>query len=235
MAKYSIKKDDFVMIIAGKDKGKTAQVIAINAAKHRVLVEGKDLNTVNKKAVKARKATDKGGLIEQPGSVDISNVMPICSACGKPTRVGRGEKDGEKIRICKKCGAELITKKASPARKGKAQKAETPDTGTTKATVRKRVKPAAEETAEVKEEAKAQPEAEVKAEPKAEAKAEVTEEVKAESKTEVAVEKKAPAKKTEPKAEATVKAPAKKADETKPAPAKKTAKASAADTPADKE
>ncbi len=134
MAKTNIKKDDYVMIIAGKDKGKTAQVIAINRDNNRVLVEGKGLETVNKKAVKARKASDRGGIVEQPGSVDISNVMPVCSACNKPTRVGHKVVDGEKVRVCKKCGAVLVTKKAQ------TQKA-------AKATVRKKAK-AAEASAE---------------------------------------------------------------------------------------
>ncbi len=129
MTKYSVKKDDYVMIIAGKDKGKTAQVTAINADKHRVLVEGNDLATVNTKAVKARKANEKGGLVKQPGSVDISNVMPICAACGKATRVGIREEDGKRVRYCKKCGTTLVTKKA--AAKATAKKA-------TKATVRKK-------------------------------------------------------------------------------------------------
>lgn len=129
MAKYSVKKDDYVMIIAGKDKGKTAQVTAIDTDKHRVLVEGNDLLTVNTKAVKARKANEKGGLVKQPGSVDISNVMPVCSACGKPTRVGIREEDGKRVRYCKKCGAVLVTKKS--ATKAAAKK-------TTRATVRKK-------------------------------------------------------------------------------------------------
>ena len=111
MTKYSVKKDDYVMIIAGKDKGKTAQVTAVNTEAHRVLVEGEGLATVNTKAVKARKANDQGGLVKQPGSVDISNVMPICSACNKPTRVGHVFIEGEgktsrrKRRMCKKCKA----------------------------------------------------------------------------------------------------------------------------------
>ena len=136
MTKYSVKKDDYVMIIAGKDKGKTAQVTAINTEKHRVLVEGEGLATVNTKAVKARKANDKGGLVKQPGSVDISNVMPICSACNKPTRVGYRMEDGKRVRYCKKCGAVLVTKKAAKAKKAttkaavrkKAVKTETADT-----------------------------------------------------------------------------------------------------------
>ncbi len=140
MAKYSVKKEDYVMIIAGKDKGKTAQVTAIDTDKHRVLVEGNDLVTVNTKAVKARKANEQGGLVKQPGSVDISNVMPICAACGKPTRVGIREEDGKRVRYCKKCGATLVTKKATKAAakkttratvRKKAVKAEAPADGTT--------------------------------------------------------------------------------------------------------
>lgn len=140
MTKTSIKKDDYVMIIAGKDKNKTAQVIAIDRDSHRALIEGKDLLTVNKKAVKARKASDKGGLIEQPGSVDVSNLMPICAACNKPTRVGYKEADGKKIRVCIKCGEELITKKSTAKKAGKK------DSGT-KAAVRKKAKPAGTEAA----------------------------------------------------------------------------------------
>lgn len=121
MPKTNVKKDDYVMIIAGKDKGKTAQVIAVNRDTNRVLIEGKNLSTVNKKAVKARKANDPSGHIEQPGSVDISNVMPVCAACGKPTRVGyRVEEDGKRVRICKKCGAVLTTKKPAAAKAAKA-------------------------------------------------------------------------------------------------------------------
>lgn len=139
MAKLSIKKDDFVMIITGKDKGKTAQITGIDAANGRALIEGKDLKTVNKKAVKARKASDKGGLIEQPGTIAISNVMPICSTCNKPTRVGHSTVDGKSVRMCKECGAVLITKKVA-ARKTKAAKAEEASEGKAKAAVRKRVK-----------------------------------------------------------------------------------------------
>ena len=135
MTKYSVKKDDYVMIIAGKDKGKTAQVTAVNTENHRVLVEGEGLATVNTKAVKARKANDQGGLIKQPGSVDISNVMPICSACDKPTRVGYRLEDGKRVRYCKKCGAVLVTKQAQTAKKATkaavrktAVKAETTET-----------------------------------------------------------------------------------------------------------
>ncbi len=142
MAKYSVKKDDYVMIIAGKDKGKTAQILAVNTDSKRVLVDGKGLLTVNKKSVKARKASDKSGIITQQGSVDISNVMPICATCGKPTKVAHTEVDGKNVRVCKECGEVLVTKK--PAAK-KATKAKAPKATKAKAT----------ETAEPKAKAKA--------------------------------------------------------------------------------
>ncbi len=107
--KLSVKKGDYVKIIAGSDKGKTAQIIAVDLDKGRVTVEGKDVGQV-KKAVKARKASDKSGIINMPKTVDASNVMPICASCGKATRVKHAIVDGKKVRMCK-CGAVLETKK----------------------------------------------------------------------------------------------------------------------------
>ena len=107
--KLSVKKGDYVKIIAGSDKGKTAQIIAVDRTNGRVTVEGKDVGQV-KKAVKARKASDKSGIINMPKTVDASNVMPICASCGKATRVKHAVVDGKKVRMCK-CGAVLETKK----------------------------------------------------------------------------------------------------------------------------
>ena len=115
----NIKKGDYVKIIAGNDKGKFGQVVAVDRKNGRVTVEGKDLS-VMKKAVRARKANDRAGIIELPKSTDISNVMPVCAACGKATRVRHGEVDGKKVRICAKCGAVLETKKAKEEKKAKA-------------------------------------------------------------------------------------------------------------------
>lgn len=120
MAKSKLRKDDYVMIIAGKDKGKTAQIISVDTENNRVFVEGTGLSTVNTKAVKARKANEKGGLVKVPGSVDISNVLPVCAACNKPTRIGVSIVDGNKVRVCKKCGEVLVTKKASAKAAAKA-------------------------------------------------------------------------------------------------------------------
>ncbi|HHU43049.1 MAG: 50S ribosomal protein L24 [Bacillota bacterium] len=208
MAKVSIKKEDYVMIIAGKDKGKTAQVLGIDAKKQIAYIEGKGV-TPRKKAVKARKATDRGGIIEFPAVISISNLMPICSACDKPTRVGHKIVDGKKERICVKCGEILKTKKVEEKKAA--------------ATVRKRSKKASEVKAdEVKaEEVKTdKPEAEVKpkVEPQAEVKAEPAENKPKAQATVVkkTVKKEEPAEKKEVEAKKEEKPTAKKA-QTKPA------------------
>lgn len=109
--KLSVKKGDFVKIIAGSDKGKTAQIIAVDAESGRVQIEGKDVGQI-KKSVKARKASDPSGIISRPKTVDASNVMPICAACGKAVRVKHSvDAEGKKVRICGKCGAVLETTK----------------------------------------------------------------------------------------------------------------------------
>ena len=115
----NVKKGDYVKIIAGNDKGKFGQIVGVDRKNGRVTVEGKDLS-VMKKAVRARKASDRAGIVELPKSTDISNVMPVCAACGKATRVRHGEVDGKKVRICAKCGAVLETKKAKEEKKAKA-------------------------------------------------------------------------------------------------------------------
>ncbi|MCL2630229.1 MAG: 50S ribosomal protein L24 [Firmicutes bacterium] len=153
MAKFSVRKDDTVKIIAGKDKGKTAVVTAINRDSGRALLEGKDI-TVNKKAVKARKATDKGGIIEQPASVDISNIMPICGGCNRPVRVGYKVIGDKKVRTCAKCGEELVTKKMAVKKEKATKKKEAEATAVAepkteaKAAVRKKAKPADTTTAD---------------------------------------------------------------------------------------
>lgn len=139
MAKLSIKKNDYVMVIAGKDKGKTAHVLSVDTKKNRATIEGKGI-TVVKKAVKARKASDKSGIIDMPSTIDLSNIMPICASCDKPTRVGSSVVDGKRQRVCKKCGSVLETKKLVEKK--------------AKATVKKRSKKADEATADGAEEVK---------------------------------------------------------------------------------
>jgi len=105
MALQRLRKDDTVMVIAGKERGKTGKVLRVLADKNRVLVER--VNMV-KRHVKPRGVQQPGGIQEKEASLHLSNVLPICGRCNKPTRVGhRRLKDGETQRLCKRCGEPL--------------------------------------------------------------------------------------------------------------------------------
>ena len=106
--KMQIKSSDRVMIIAGKDKGKSGNVKKINKADGTVTVEG--LNMVTKAQKAQPMAGVQGGLIKLEAPVDASNVMVICPACEKPTRIKHAVVDGKKVRVCKKCGEQLDAK-----------------------------------------------------------------------------------------------------------------------------
>ncbi|MEZ7172025.1 50S ribosomal protein L24 [Sporosarcina sp. OR05] len=99
-----VKKGDKVMVITGKDKGKTGIILAAFPKKDRVLVEG--INIV-KKHTKPNQANPQGGIISQEAAIHVSNVMPIDPKTGEPTRVGYKIEDGKKIRIAKKSGEAL--------------------------------------------------------------------------------------------------------------------------------
>jgi large subunit ribosomal protein L24 len=98
----NIRKNDNVLVIAGKDKGKTGRVRFAYPKKERLLVEG--INFV-KKHSRARGAVRQAGIIEREAPIHISDVMLICSKCNKPARVGsRFLTDGRKVRFCRVCG-----------------------------------------------------------------------------------------------------------------------------------
>ncbi|GEN83480.1 50S ribosomal protein L24 [Sporosarcina luteola] len=99
-----VKKGDKVMVITGKDKGKTGVILAAFPKKDRVLVEG--VNIV-KKHTKPNQANPQGGIISQEAAIHVSNVMPIDPKTGEPTRVGYKIENGKKIRIAKKSGEAL--------------------------------------------------------------------------------------------------------------------------------
>jgi large subunit ribosomal protein L24 len=97
-----IKKDDNVLVIAGKDRGKSGKVRLVYTDKGRLLVEG--VNMI-KKHTRARGQVKQAGIIEREASINASNVMLLCGKCGKPTRLGaRILADGKKVRFCKSCG-----------------------------------------------------------------------------------------------------------------------------------
>lgn len=102
--KMTIKTGDTVVVIAGKDKGKTGKVTAVSADQGKVVVE--NVNIVSKHQ-KPRSQEDKGGIIKKSAPIDASNVQVICPVCGKATRVAHSEVDGKKVRTCKKCNASL--------------------------------------------------------------------------------------------------------------------------------
>ena len=99
---YQIKKDDRIIVISGKEKGKIGKVLKILPKNDRVVAE--KINML-KRHTKAGPNVAKGGIIEKEGSLPISNVMLVCPKCTDPTRsASRTLEDGERVRICKKCG-----------------------------------------------------------------------------------------------------------------------------------
>ena len=137
----NVKKGDNVVIIAGKDKGKTGKVLVAMPADGSVVVAGVNMIAKHKKP---RNANDKGGIIKKEGKIDASNVQIICPTCGKATRVAHELKDNKKIRKCKKCGADLDVVVAKKATKDTATKT-TKKVETTEKTVTEE-KPAAKKT-----------------------------------------------------------------------------------------
>jgi large subunit ribosomal protein L24 len=105
MAIRRLRKDDTVIVIAGRERGKTGKVLRVLPEKNRVLIER--VNMV-KRHVKPRGVQQPGGIQEKEASVHLSNVLPICGRCNKPTRVGhRRLADGTAVRLCRRCGEAL--------------------------------------------------------------------------------------------------------------------------------
>src|ERR1700728_1399175 len=100
-----IHKGDQVIVRSGKDKGKKAEVIRAFPAQGTVILEGVN---VAKRHAKPTRATQQGGVIDKFMPVQVSTVSLLCKSCDKPTRAGiQVEDDGDKVRICRKCGAKL--------------------------------------------------------------------------------------------------------------------------------
>ena len=99
-----IRKGDNVQVLSGNDKGKTGEVLEVIPKEDKVVVKGVN---VRKKHVKARKQGDESGIIPVECAIPTSKVNVVCPKCGKATRVGYNIDKDKKVRICKKCGAEL--------------------------------------------------------------------------------------------------------------------------------
>jgi large subunit ribosomal protein L24 len=97
-----IRKNDNVLVITGKDRGKRGRVLRVDPEKNRLIVEG--VNTIKRHTRPNPQRNIKGGVVEREASVNASNVQLVCPECGKQTRIGRKILgDGRKVRICRKC------------------------------------------------------------------------------------------------------------------------------------
>ncbi len=104
--KLNIKKEDRVLVIAGRDRGKVGKVLRVLPDRKRVLVE--KVNMIKRHTRGGASQTGQGGIVEKEAPVQISNLKLICGKCTEPTRVGRKVlEDGRRVRVCKKCGEQL--------------------------------------------------------------------------------------------------------------------------------
>ncbi|MEZ5317244.1 MAG: 50S ribosomal protein L24 [Vicinamibacterales bacterium] len=98
----SIRKNDNVVVIAGRDRGKRGRVLQVMPVRHRVVVEG--VNFIKRHTRPNPQRNVKGGIVEREASLDVSNVQLVCPECGVATRVGhRRLDDGRRVRVCRKC------------------------------------------------------------------------------------------------------------------------------------
>ena len=99
-----IRRDDTVVVLSGKDKGKQGKVISADPAGRKVIVEGVN---VAKRHQKARRQEELSEIIKKETPIYVSKVQLVCPKCGKPTRVGHKVEGDKKVRACKKCGAAI--------------------------------------------------------------------------------------------------------------------------------
>jgi len=102
ISRFHIKKNDLVMVIHGREKGKSGRVLRVLPEKEKVLIE--KINFV-KRHSRPHGQQRRGGIIEKEAPLHISNVMLLCEKCNKPVRIGhRVVEGGKKVRACRKCG-----------------------------------------------------------------------------------------------------------------------------------
>ena len=98
----NVKKNDTVVVLSGKDKGKKGKVLAVSPKEGKVIIEGCNMVT---KHVKPKQMGQTGGIVKAEGAMYASKVMLVCPKCGKPTRLAHKIlSDGTKERLCKHCG-----------------------------------------------------------------------------------------------------------------------------------
>ncbi len=103
-----IKKGDTVEVIAGKDIGKRGEVLRVLPKENRVVVAQVNIAKKHQRPMQAGRQQIQPGIIEFEAPLDLSNVMLVCTKCSQRTRVGfRTNEDGAKVRVCRKCGADI--------------------------------------------------------------------------------------------------------------------------------
>ena len=102
MLSSPIRKNDNVVVITGRDRGKKGRVLRVVPAKGRVIVEG--VNFIKRHTKPNPRANVKGGIVEREAALHASNVQIVCPECNRPTRIGsRRLDDGSRVRFCRKC------------------------------------------------------------------------------------------------------------------------------------
>ena len=99
-----IRKGDTVKVLSGNDKNKTGEVLEIIPKTNKIVVKGVN---IRKKHVKARRQGEESGIISVECAIHSAKVNVVCPKCGKATKIGYSEEKGEKVRVCKKCGAKI--------------------------------------------------------------------------------------------------------------------------------
>ena len=104
-SRLRVRRDDQVIVISGKDRGKTGRILRVDPQNERVYVEG--LNIVKRHTKPRPGSTDPGGIVESEGPIHVSNVMLLDPQDNKPTRVGISREDGKRVRVARKTGKKL--------------------------------------------------------------------------------------------------------------------------------
>jgi len=103
-----VKRNDTVMVITGKDRGKTGLVRQVMPRDNRLIVEGLNMIKKHQRPTQTAGVPAPGGIVSREAPLHASNVMVVCKECGKAARTGlRVRQDGVKVRVCKRCGADI--------------------------------------------------------------------------------------------------------------------------------
>jgi large subunit ribosomal protein L24 len=106
VATVDIRKNDEVEVISGKDRGKRGRVVNVLPRDNRVMVEGVARAKRHLPVRPTQRGGQTGGIIVKELFVDLSNVQLVCKSCGRPARIGHVGGGREKVRVCRRCGAE---------------------------------------------------------------------------------------------------------------------------------